>query len=150
MLPKSKRHISAWGLFVALSPAINISKIESALYKYKKQGKIYLPLNAELYPKLTEEELKKVPLYAFQVFHPTIGLVGFDGKEALGFSDLINFENKLVSNWRSLEPKYVPPAKLQFISIVQPNQEDLLEELSKQIGNKPLDELTKDQPKDNA
>src|SRR5690242_8149573 len=42
-----------------------------------KGGKLYIPLNAELTPAISEKELQSLLMWDCQVFHPTLGFIGF-------------------------------------------------------------------------
>jgi tetratricopeptide (TPR) repeat protein len=60
-------------------------------------GKLYLPVDAELWPPIEAHEIKL--MHDVQIFHPALGLAGFAADEALGISDILRQPPSRVENW---------------------------------------------------
>lgn len=104
-------------------------------------GKLFLPVHSSIYPACTPAELEKILMWEVQVFHPTIGLVGFEKKDAVSpeaFFDFIlpsgmpwNYAHKGVSRWPSL----------QQIEVLPPTPADIIDAIRKELEAKPIQEI---------
>jgi hypothetical protein len=144
ILPYSIENISPAGLFVIFKKGI-FPKQYYPLDTYGEIAKgIYVPVRSVLTPATTGEELKKICLWELQVFHPTIGLIGFETKDQVNLVDLINTGFSTGADWSFAHPGI--PAKPAFtqINILQPSVQDIMDDFKKDIDTKPLAEIPKD------
>ncbi len=103
-------------------------------------GKLYLPVDAELWPPTEASELKL--LHELQVFHPGIGLVGFDSADGLNLSDLLRPSPSRVENWNFARPGTGFNTRLRAVTISTPvSPPDLYGEASQEIGSEPIIDL---------
>ena len=147
ILPSSIENISAAGLFVIFRKEI-FPKDYFPLDTYGEIAKgIYVPDRSVLTPATTGEELKKICLWELQVFHRTIGLIGFETKDQLNLVDFIDIGFPADTDWSFAHPGI--PAKPAFsqIYILQPSAESIMNDFKKDIDFKPLSNLPKDQTK---
>lgn len=144
ILPYSLENISPAGLFVIFKKGI-FPKQYHPLDTYGEIAKgIYVPVRSALTPATTGEELKKIFLWELQVFHPTIGLTGFETKDQINLVDLINTGFSTSADWSFAHPGI--PAKPTFtqINILQPSVQDIMDDFKKDIDTKPLADIPKD------
>ena len=114
-------------------------------------GKIYLPVDAELWPPVEASELKL--LHELQVFHPGIGLIGFDAADGLKLADLLRPPPSRVENWNFARPGTGFNTRLRAVTISVPvSPPDIFGDASKEIGSEPIIDLpaTPDEPGDGA
>lgn len=143
ILPSSISNISPAGLFVIFRKEIAGQK-HHLLDTYGEFAKgIYLPVNSALTPATTAEELKKICLWKVQVFHPHIGLIGFETSDQLNLIDLINTESDAGKDWSFAHPGI--PARPAFtqINILQPGVQEIIDDFKKEIDAKPFSEILK-------
>src|SRR5262249_38510846 len=70
-------------------PPASLMEIEhAAALPLRLVGRVYLPLDAEISPPVTIDELNRLCLFPVMLFHPTAGLIGFEEKSAFRVSDL--------------------------------------------------------------
>ncbi len=150
ILPSSIENIRAAGLFVIFMKEI-FPKHYFPLDTYGEIAKgIYVPDRSALTPATTAEELKKMFVWEVQVFHPTIGLIGFETKDRINLVDLINTGVPEDVDWSFAHPGI--PAKPAFtqINILQPSAQDVVDDFKKEIDNKPLADIPKDKKQKNG
>jgi tetratricopeptide (TPR) repeat protein len=114
-------------------------------------GKLYLPVDAELWPPVEASELKL--LHELQVFHPGIGLIGFDAADGLKVADLLRPPPSRVENWNYARPGTGFNTRLRAVTISVPvSPPDIFGDASKEIGSEPIIDLpaTPDEPGDGA
>jgi tetratricopeptide (TPR) repeat protein len=114
-------------------------------------GKLYLPVDAELWPPIEASELKL--LHELQVFHPGIGLIGFDAADGLKLADLLRPPPSRVENWNFARPGTGFNTRLRAVTISVPvSPPDIFGDASKEIGSEPIIDLpaTPDEPGDGA
>lgn len=141
LVPESINSIKPSGLFVVFQNG-EIPPVENILNPYGLFAKkLFIPIHATLYPEVSPEELKSILLWEYQLFHPTIGLIGFEKTDVTDLSKLIHFTDPLERNWKLAHPGIVPPADLHQIAVEKPKPEELLESLLEDIKKKPLDEI---------
>lgn len=105
-------------------------------------SQLYIPLQAELYPPVSNDELQKMLLWPVQLFHPTIGLVGFEKKDRLNLTDLFSITEPVNQSWHFAHPGQPSIPALQRISVLRPD-EDPLESIKKEIDQQPLKDIPK-------
>ena len=82
--------------------------------------KLFLPLNTELFPRLTEEELASLLIWETQVFHPSIGFIGFEEKDRLDLATLFNKTDPVNEDWSFAHPGMAERPFLQLITVIPP------------------------------
>src|SRR5687768_3553011 len=150
ILPYSIENISPAGLFVIFKKGI-VPKQHYPLDTYGEVAKgIYVPVRSALTPATTGEELKKICLWELQVFHPTIGLTGFETKDQINLVDLINTGFSTGADWSFAHSGI--PAKPAFtqINVLQPSVQDIMDDFKKDIDTKSLADIPKDKKQKNG
>ena len=141
VLPESLQSISAAGLFVIfLEGKIPAAALIRQPYQ-ALANKLFIPLHASLQPQTQTDELKRLLLWEVSVFHPTIGLVGFEFSDCLELPALLRFPPRTEKNWSCAIPGLPPSPKLNRISIAESSPEELIDALNNEIERKPLDEI---------
>ncbi|MGV3598288.1 MAG: hypothetical protein ACO1PI_10505 [Bacteroidota bacterium] len=141
IVPQSINSTAAAGLFVVFKNAEQVKNIE-IIHPYGKIGdSLFLPTNALLYPEVTEADLKRVLLWTYQLYHPTIGLVGFEESDKINPAAWLNYERNINKKW-SFAHKGLPslPA-LTLIEVRSPTAAEVFEVVAKEINSKPLSGL---------
>jgi len=143
IVPSSIENISPSGLFVIFKNPITPPYHLLDAYGEMAKG-IYVPIHSLLAPASTEEELTKICLWEKQVFHPSIGLIGFDTTDKLNLTDLVDTGNITEKDWSFAHPGI--PAKPAFsqINILQPGVQEIMDDFKKGIDAKPLSDIPKD------
>ncbi|MDB6113051.1 MAG: hypothetical protein JWR69_4801 [Pedosphaera sp.] len=140
VLPRSHANRSVAGVLVVPPAGILPKTSGRAMAFGVVAGMLYLPVNAELSPPVEPSELKL--LHAVQVFHPGIGLVGFDLADALKVSDLLRSPPSRVENWNLARSGVGFNSRLRSISVAQPvSLADLFGNASEEIGSDPIIDL---------
>lgn len=104
--------------------------------------KLYIPLNAALYPVIGADELKTLLLWDIQLFHPVIGLVGFERKDEIKLSSFINLPQPTAADWSFAHPGVATLPVLQQIGLEAAEApEDIMEEMKEDVGSKPLQDI---------
>lgn len=133
---------SAAGLFVIFSKA-DQSKLSELTEPYcSVTPKLFIPLNSELYPALSNEELKDLLIWPKQIFHPAFGFSGVEETDRLPLSSLFHFSHPELKDWSFAHPGSQSLPGLQSIRVPQPEVEDLVKELKRSLGEKDLKDIT--------
>ena len=140
-VPRSVPDRSSIGVLV-VPPAPVLIKATRALPLRVLAGRLYLPLDAELFPLVSAEELSRLCLFPVMLFHPATGLVGFEEKSAFRVADLLQRPPTLNESWNAAHPGVAVPPPLVSIELELPQSfEDLFGESSQEIGVEPDAEL---------
>ncbi|MBT1686776.1 hypothetical protein [Dawidia soli] len=128
VMPESIHSIAAGGLFVILpeDTAIPPTGTQAELYGLS-DGRLYLPLHATVTPALADDELQQILLWDVQVFHPRIGLVGFESADRLDLSTLLDFIPGPSTAWSLAQEGNPTRPPLVNIRIVPPTVADILQ-----------------------
>ena len=141
VLPSSHNSIDPSALFIIFKDAEKI-KQHDLLEPYTcMENILFIPVNAILAPQMSKEEIKTLLLWEVQVFHPTIGLIGFEKKDRIDLSSLISFNNNIDEDWSFAHTGMPDQPKLSQINVVQPTPEGLIESIQKEIGEKKLKDI---------
>lgn len=155
LVPTSISDITVAGLFVILETPVKQTDLLVQHPYFKETAHLFLPFGASLFPPLTSNELESIFKYDVQCFHPTIGLIGWEFKEAFNWKS-IHFnlkKSQLKWSFATYKPFVLP--KITSISFVAPeNEETLINELENEVEKKdlkdiPLDKNEKTTLKDN-
>lgn len=140
LLPHSIANNQASGLFVVFNGAAPAAQM--IRYPYGKLAdKLFIPTNAVLYPVTGTDELKKLLLWDVQVFHPHIGLVGFEAKDKIELADFIGLPQPHHQNWDLAHPGLNPLPGLQMIGLEPDENADMLDTLKEDVGSVPLSQI---------
>jgi hypothetical protein len=140
LLPHSIANNQASGLFVVFDGAVPAAQL--IRYPYSKlAGKLFIPVNAVLSPVTGSDELKKLLLWDVQVFHPHIGLVGFEAKDKIELANFISLPQPQHQNWHFAHPGLNPLPGLQMIGLEPDENADLLDNLKEDVGSMQLSQI---------
>ncbi|WP_033369450.1 hypothetical protein, partial [Hymenobacter norwichensis] len=103
--------------------------------------RLYVPVQATLWPAATPEELRTALLWPCQLWHPRIGLVGFDTTDELDLLTLLEYAPARVTDWTRAHPGLTPKPRLQQIRVLPTSVGEVLRTLQEDIGTAPLTEL---------
>ncbi|WP_354580329.1 hypothetical protein [Hymenobacter sp. UYP22] len=106
-------------------------------------GRLLVPVNAELWPATTPEELAATLLWPRQLLHPSIGLVGFSGEDEISLEALLTLPTPHATAWNLARPGSPPPPRLRAVRVTQPPANELLSHLRDTIGSQPLSNIPK-------
>lgn len=146
MMPESIRSTVASGLFV-IFPAAPGKTLLQLRYPYGQVADgFFVPVNACLFPEVLPEELNTLKLWEVQVFHPAIGLVGFDAKDEIKLADLIDLPEEKDSGWLTEFPEARPYPRLISISLEPEEQPlDAMDALNALIDKHELSDIPQDE-----
>ncbi len=113
-----------------------------------KGGKLFIPVDAELSPAITEQELQSLLIWDYQVFHPAIGFTGFEKSDRIALADLLQYPEPIFTDWSYAQPGQAPWVPLHQINVQRLTTEELFETIKESIGSKPLDEIPTANKKD--
>ncbi|WNJ19290.1 hypothetical protein [Pontibacter sp. G13] len=98
-IPQSPADRSIAGLFVTF-PEGHTIPLHLIPYPFRSIGhKVHVPLDGELYPPVTPEELDRLILWEVQWVHPHLGWVGFGPEDAIRWSSLVTLPEPLERSW---------------------------------------------------
>ncbi|MFC0513871.1 hypothetical protein ACFFGT_06660 [Mucilaginibacter angelicae] len=141
IMPQSIAVNESAGLFVIFHEK-HVPAAQFIQYPYSMlAGKLFIPLKSTLYPVIGNDELKVLLLWELQVFHPFIGLVGFEKKDEIKLSSLIAIPQSKQNNWHMAHPGLVQPQGLRMIALEPEEFADVLDNIKEDVGSKPLDEI---------
>ncbi|RVU02897.1 hypothetical protein EOD41_02870 [Mucilaginibacter limnophilus] len=142
VMPASLADNRTSGLFVVFAAKIlpDPSKLR---HPYRLTAdRLFLPVQASLYPPIDTSELKALLLWDLQVFHPVIGLVGFEAKDELQWAQLIQLRQAETTDWSLAHPGIPLPPPLQMIGLeTEEAPAEVMEELKAVINPRPLSEI---------
>jgi tetratricopeptide (TPR) repeat protein len=142
LIPESIGVNKCAGLFVIFNPS-QLPQPNTVRNPYTRMAdKLYMPVNAVLYPVIEAGELKTLLLWDIQFFHPVIGLVGFEKKDEIMLDSFIHLPAPVVSNWSFAHPGIALPAAFQQIALeAEDERTDIIEQMKEDVGSKPLQEI---------
>ncbi|MFT5469266.1 MAG: tetratricopeptide (TPR) repeat protein [Verrucomicrobiales bacterium] len=139
VLPESRSSSAAAGLFVP-HDSIEIRPPARALGYALEGNRIFIPVESQLRYPLTEAEFASHFLHDYVVFHPAIGLVGFDASDALTLPELLARPKSGTALWNRAHVGLPPEPDKIIISVIGPPT-DVIAESQDDIGSKPQDQL---------
>jgi tetratricopeptide (TPR) repeat protein len=143
VMPISIKSIEPSGLFVVFNDVTSITQI-AFLEPFTCIGSnVYIPVNAEIVPQITQIELKALLLWDVQVLHPSIGMVGFETSNKLNLEMLFAYNEHIESDWSFANPGIENKPAFNSINIIPPTAEELINDIKKDIGQKPLSDIPK-------
>lgn len=133
----------AAGLFVIFKskpPALS-----SLSHAYALLGsKLFIPVDAELSPQVSDDELKSILIWDYQVMHPVLGCTGFDKSDEVQLADMIAYPQLQTGNWDYAEEGLPPAPRLRQINIHQPTSEEVFEDVKDEVNSKDIKEIPKE------
>jgi tetratricopeptide (TPR) repeat protein len=141
IIPEHTGSVTPAGLFVIFDK--NIPVAEHITHAYTVIGeKLFIPVHASLHPLLSEDEMAALLIWEWQVFHPGIGFTGFNKEDQLEPSELVSFTQPVITRWNLAHPGMPPMARLMEISVDKSRQEELLDQLGKEMDVQPLSDIS--------
>lgn len=140
VVPESIQTVRAAGLLVL--GAANAAWAADCQEPYGVEpGRLYLPLHATLWPATTSEELQKALLWPRQLFHPTIGLVGFADTDAIDLTELLTCPPPVPTDWSWARAGLPRRPGLQQVRVDTPPVAELMQSFQESVGTEPLAQL---------
>jgi tetratricopeptide (TPR) repeat protein len=143
LLPSSIQSIKASGIFILFKNPVKIKQVKFRDPYTCIENSLFIPCNAEIIPEMSRIELKNMLLWDRQVFHPVIGLVGYEPKDAVNLADLFFYDPPLETDWSFAHPGMLSKPTFSEIIIVPPTAEELINDIKEEIGQKPLEDIPK-------
>src|SRR5688572_30303331 len=141
VMPESIHSVAPGGLFVIFPPdTVPPTGPQTDLYGLSDE-RLYLPVHATLTPALADDELQRILLWDVQVYHPRIGLVGFEPTDRLDLAALLDFIPAQPVSWALAHEGNAAAPPLVNIRIVQAKATDLLQSFHDAIDRQPLQDI---------
>jgi tetratricopeptide (TPR) repeat protein len=148
IIAENNNPANAAGLFVVFSKD-QMPGMLQVKHPYTVLGKkLFIPVNAELSPAISEQELQSLLIWDYQVFHPTIGFIGFERSDRINLADLLQYQEPRNVYWGYARPGHQPWIPLRQINVEQLTAEQVFDSFKEHISNKPLDEIPKSNKKE--
>lgn len=123
-------------------PGLDRRPVPQALAYGLVAGRLFLPTHARLDPAVSDAELAELLTTPTAIFHPGVGLVGFEPGDEWRAADLVSAPVPGDSSWSMPEPGAGVGSRLRAIQPLNPmTLEQLDEELGEGVGGKPLSDL---------
>ncbi|AEW02125.1 hypothetical protein A4D02_08910 [Niastella koreensis] len=143
VVAENNNPVNAAGLFVIFGRE-KMPALLQVMHPYTVLGgKLYLPVNAELSPAISESELQSLLIWDYQVFHPTIGFIGFERSDRINLADLLEYTEPRNVYWGYAQAGLQPWIPLNQIGVQRLTAEEVFESFKEHIGNKPLTDIPK-------
>ncbi|MFO1513667.1 MAG: hypothetical protein U1F83_12240 [Verrucomicrobiota bacterium] len=153
VVPKSAEDRTPAGLLVVPAHAKAVGNPPAGLACRLLAGRLFVPVDAELHPAVSEAELQAVCALPVSFFHPVFGLSGFEAESTLRVWDLIESPEEHADHWNLARPGAPALPELRSVVLAQPpSLEDLFGGAQEDIGSEsPLDlPPASDEPKQDA
>jgi tetratricopeptide (TPR) repeat protein len=145
ILPENIRSVLPGGLFVIFTNEKHPAT-EKVRYPYACIGhSFYLPVDSDLYPEIKPQELTAGTLWDCRVYHPSIGLVGFEKNDRIDLCDFFVHPPPVAIHWEFAHKSTPRHAPLVHASIAPSVPEDLIETMQDDIGTKSLKDIPKEE-----
>ncbi|MVT09174.1 hypothetical protein [Chitinophaga tropicalis] len=142
-VPDSTSSVRPAGLLVIFNQ--DIPAEEKITHPYGAvAGKLYLPVNASLFPVLSNTEMDELLIWHKQVFHPSSGFVGFEQEDILYPAQFITYPKALPSRWGQAHSGLPPMSPLESISLPPQPENNLMVLLDQRIDSRPLADIHED------
>lgn len=140
VLPRALDDRTAAGVLVIVPTGTRPACVPRALGFGVIAEKLYLPVDAQLWPPVEPHELKL--LHEVQAFHPGIGLVGFDQADCLKLADLLRQPPSRLENWNCAAPGIETNHRLYSIQLLAPiSIQEIFGDAPNEIGSDPIVDL---------
>ncbi|RBL92137.1 hypothetical protein [Chitinophaga flava] len=115
---------------------------ERLQHPYQLLGhKLFIPANASLTPVMEAAELQQLLIWDWQVFHPSIGFIGYDKEQLLPLTSLLTFPAPSTNSWEQARIGAFTAPPLQKIMVSDTTPEIIFGEAPQQVGNTPLSDI---------
>ncbi|TVT41821.1 hypothetical protein FNT36_10385 [Hymenobacter setariae] len=141
LVPESIRSGQLAGLFVVVAEGASLPTDVLEPYGQVAGQRLYVPVQAGLWPATTPDELQAALLWPRQLLHPSIGLVGFDTIDELDLGTLLDCAPPRPTDWGRAQPGHSPKPRLQQLRVLRPTAAEVLETLQQDVGTAPLTDL---------
>lgn len=145
IVPKSPKDLTPLGVLVTVEGERSIAPTERCHRYGRLAGPLYLPSEARLEPTVHESELGRLLVEGrTYVWHPTVGLVGFDSEDVLTLRDLLSPPSPMGGQWGMADPGVGFPRRLVSLEAIPPiSVQAIFEQGQDDIGtqSKSLDQL---------
>lgn len=116
-------------------------------------GRLFVPVDAALFPPVTDAELRALCPLPVAFWHPVFGLSGFEDEAAMRVPDLLAMPGERAENWNCAQPG--APALPELSGVVlalPPSIEDIFGGAEEDIASEPPVDLppAPDEPKEDA
>lgn len=140
LVPESIRSVRPAGLFVVVKDGSPLPADLLEPYGVVA-GRLYVPVQATLWPATTPDELAGALLWPRQLLHPGIGLVGFDTADEIDLTALLDCAAPRLTDWGRARPGLVPKPRLERVRVLAPTVAEVVESFQQEIGTMPLTAL---------
>ncbi|MDJ1501400.1 hypothetical protein [Xanthocytophaga agilis] len=145
IIPESIRSVHPAGLFVVFR-GNQSAKLPYIRNPYGALAeKLFIPIQSNLSPAITPEELRSLLVWDYQVFHPGIGFIGFEKTDQIDLTDLIAYSFPIEKEWNFAHTGVSTSPRLQRIGLQQMQLDELMqsfkESVQESVGSKPIQEL---------
>ncbi len=140
LVPESIRSVRPAGLFVVVKDGSPLPADLLEPYGVVAE-RLYVPVQAALWPATTPAELAGALLWPCQLLHPAIGLVGFDTADELDLLTLLDYAPPRPTDWGRARPGPAPKPRLARVRVQVPTVAEVVESFQQEIGTVPLTEL---------
>jgi tetratricopeptide (TPR) repeat protein len=106
-------------------------------------GRLYIPIEAELSPAISEKELHSLLMWHCQVLHPALGFIGFEKKDQVELSALLQYTAPKAINWEYAQEGHTPWIPLYQINVQRLTAEEIFGDVKDVISSKPLPDIPK-------
>ena len=142
VLPSSLQDRSPSG-FLLVKGCRKSGGATTTMLPYRRLGeRLWLPCDADLTIDLRGTELDERLHHAAAVFHPGVGLIGFEETDRVGVADFLGDCGERANNFSWAHPGMPVSDRLYAITATAPPTiEVMLGDVAGEIGQRPLDEL---------
>lgn len=148
IVSQNNNPVEAAGLFVVFNKEQMPGMVQVKQPYTVLGGKLYIPIDAELSPAISERELQSLLMWHCQVLHPTLGFIGFEKHDRIALPDLLQYTPPKDINWEYAQPGNGPFIPLHQINVQRLTAEEIFESVKETIGNKDLLDIPKSNKKD--
>lgn len=141
LIAANKETLTPAGLLVMLQH-VDVKHPDRIGHPYQLTGgKLFIPTTARLTPALHTDELSRLLIWDWQVFHPVWGFTGFEVKDVIDISALLSFTTPASTDWEFARMGIAPRVKLHRIEIVG-SDTDPFAAVRGEVGHLPLSQLS--------
>ncbi len=148
IISQNNNPVDAAGLFVIFKKE-QLPALLQVRHPYTVVGdKLFIPVDGELSPAVSEQELQSLLMWDYQVFHPSIGFIGFERSDRIALADLLQYTSPNAIDWGCAHAGQLPWIPLHQIRLQQLEADEVFESIKESINNRPLEEIPKANKKD--
>lgn len=138
LVPLSLENRAAAGLLVVPASATSLSCQPAAMGFRLIAGRLFIPADAVLHPPVTDAEVRALCPLPVSIFHPALGLSGFEETSTLRVWDLLATPEEVRNSWNAAQAGEPLLPELQSITLIQPPSiKDIFGGAPDEIGNEP-------------